>query len=224
MSEETSNKRTCQKCGKTKSVLDFQENPYLAGGVYPWCTDCLEEYRLIKSGVNVILSEEWNREYSRAYHRAYKQRRKTKNPVRTSIRHARGAVMRLTRAAMQQVIPKALTIKSLRRPEVLLELVNILPTLRMTPTWVQFDEEMLTILPGGDAKGAEVVRVLPELHYPECMLARWNCAIQVGGVWFRENGTIEVPSLEINSAVSESLALLSKCLLEVRYYVTWEQE
>jgi len=188
--------KTCMKCNAKLPISDFTSNSKLFGGFLPWCDPCLEEH-----GKN--LPDLYQKHYQKLYH---KKRIMNESKEQGKRRTKRG-VHRLSKEAIKELLPKKLTVATIRRPIVFSELILALPALKKTDSWILFEEEIIDSFFKRNPGGKKVDRYLPEYMFPEFALCPSNCFVP--GKKDKRSGRIDLEELETG------LELLAQCIKEL---------
>lgn len=203
----------CRHCEQVLPSSKFQSNNKLEAGLNVWCNDCMD-YLNQQRELGTYLAGELQKAYSKDYQRSYHRRRRMM--LGGKKKKVLEGTQRLTKQVLRNNLPEKFGFSTLKREQVQRELVRLLDTLKETPTWINFEDEMISESHLENFEGRlQIVRVLPMELYPELALVRGNCEVQVrSGERVVKRATFQFTREQVN----EGFELLAKCVVEARYY------
>lgn len=203
----------CQCCEEAKPREQFADKPTLWNGVDVWCVSCVNYLNLQREAGNQV-ARDLQKQYTKHYQQSYHKRRRAAlgEDGRKGTQRSRA---RAIRHALEQKLPQKFAFNTLKRESVQRELIRLLDALKQTPSWIQFEDELISEsgLEQLGVKGRlEVTRTLPIQLYPELALVKGNCVVQI------RSGARVVKRTAFQftyEQVIEGFALLAKAVLEV---------
>ena len=201
-------KTRCKRCGENLNAEFYRTNEKLLNGQTPWCLECLEQ---LEKGKDQEEQKRYNQDYQKSYHR---QRVELSSASESKRKTKRGAE-RFSRSVVKQRLPRFLTLAAIRRPEVASELQILIPEMRKTKVWQEFEDDFIAKVcekhEVNEAEVTEVKRFLPVESYPELALLEENCFVDSSLKQRLTYGADSISAIDYKLGMSR----LATCICEV---------